>query len=284
MNLAYLELKLAWQLHQQPPEELDEKIRLSLRKMAARQQALENLILRSPEAMQAVVSPQMLSQSVAELRGRYPSGPDFLADLQRYGLDEAGIEAQLSRDLRVERTLERVAASVPPVSETEAEIYYRLHPQSFRIPERRQLRHILLTCEGRAESESSRTMLCELRERLGSLDSFSAAALRLSHCPTSLDGGSLGWVRRGQLYRELENVAFALANGEVSQPVQSEMGWHLLRCDAREAGRVLSFAEVREDLMRRMGEQRRESRRRQWVVELGRRLRNDRPAENPVSC
>jgi len=282
MNDAYRELKLAWQLHGQAPDALPAETRQQLRGTVSRQQALESLILQSPEAMHTAVSPQLLKERLAELQARYPDRAEFLADLKRLGLDEESLETQVARDLLIDGTLERVAADTPAVTETEAEIYYRLHPERFAIPERRQLRHLLMTAPSAAEEAAIERQLQQLRASLTDAEAFAAAALRLSHCPTSLDGGLLGWVRCGQLYAELNAVAFALAAGTVSPPVHSEMGWHLLRCDAIEPGRRLSFAEVRSDLMQRLDERRRERRQRQWIAALGRLAAGSQPVQ--TSC
>lgn len=270
MALAYLELKLSWQLHRQTPEKLPQGQRAELRLTAQRQEALEHRILQSPEAMCAHVPPAETAARLAEIRARYASEAEFVTDLARLGLDAEALAAEIARELVIESVLERVGGTAPAVSETEAEIFYHLHPQRFTRPETRVLRHILLTAGDPAARRAARALLERLRRTQAGATAFAAAALRHSHCPTALDGGRLGLVRRGKLYPELEQAAFALAADEVSPVVATELGLHLVRCDAIEPERRLAFAEVRAEVLRRLSEARQEKARRQWIAALRR--------------
>ena len=134
------------------------------------------------------------------------------------------------------------------VSDTEVEIFYRLHRRRLRSVETRVLRHILITLnddypDNRRPQVQSR--LAAIRETLlDAPEDFAAAALQHSECPTALNGGLLGTVPRGSLYPELEPVAFALQAGELSAIAESPMGLHLLLCEVINAPRELSLAEA----------------------------------------
>jgi len=266
MNAAYLELRLAWQLHGSVPEALPDATRRQLQVTLSRQQVLEQAILQSPEAMHAMVPAAALAGRLEAIRARYADLAEFRADLARLGMDEAALEAQVARELRIESTLERIVAAVPAVTAAEAEIFYHLHPEKFFRPERRQLRHILITFDSRQAGNAARQTLRALCAMAPDAEAFAAAALRHSHCPTALEGGMLGWMVRGQLFATLEKAAFSLVVGELSAPVQSEMGWHLLRCEAIDPESHLPFIEVREVLQEKLGAQRAERRLREWIA------------------
>lgn len=272
MNTGWIELKLAWELHSRPPENLPEAERRQLQATVVRQQAMERLILGSEEAMCTIVPPGAVEERLATIRARYTSDAEMDADLARLGMREENLSSALSRDLVIESVIARIESRVPPVSATDAEIYYHLHPKRFLRPETRQLRHILVTHGSAVESRAAYTQLAQLRPTLQSEDAFAAAALRHSHCPTALEGGKLGQVRRGQLYRELERTAFALAAGALSHVVASEMGWHLLRCDAIAPARLVPFAECRQAIVDHLNGERRKNNLRQWLDALRRSL------------
>ncbi len=59
--------------------------------------------------------------------------------------------------------------------------------------------------------------------------SFEDAAKRYSQCPSKTQGGDLGYFGRGAMVPEFENIAFATAVGEISSPVQTQFGWHLIK-------------------------------------------------------
>lgn len=269
MNTAYLELKLAWQLHSRAPEALAPDEREKLRHTARRQDALESRILQSEEAMCAMVTPAAIEERMADIRARYADGTeDFQRDLAQLGMDQAAFEEAIVRDLIIENTLEQVSSGVPAVSETEAEIFYHLHPQRFTQPETCELRHILITFQDRTERRAAYATLSRLRATLRDGDEFAAAALRYSHCPSSLDGGKLGRVRRGQLYPQIEEAAFVLVAGQLSDIVRSEVGLHLLRCESISVQHCLAFADIKSEIVQKLAAARAERAHRQWIAQL----------------
>lgn len=265
---AYVELKLAWEMFSKAPDSLSGPERDRLGKAARQQRSIEERILRSPEAAGVVVPASTQAARLAEIRRRYGRAEDYEADLQRNGLTAQRLAEAVTRDLRVEAVLERVAARVPAVSTVDAEIFYRLHPQAFERPEARRLRHILITSEDVTGAAAARHTLEKLRREAAAADRFGAAALRHSHCPTALQGGSLGVVKRGQLHAELEPAAFALPADAVSPVLESPAGLHILRCDEVFAAGKMAFAQVRERIMDKLTDQRRRQAQRHWLAAL----------------
>lgn len=140
------------------------------------------------------------------------------------------------------------------ISDTEVEIFYHLHQARFRLPETRVLRHILITLNNEFVENrplQARVRLNDIRKTLiREPQRFAELALKHSECPTSLNGGLLGTVPRGQLYTELEPVAFALQAGELSAIAESPMGLHLMLCDSINPERDLSIAEASPSIRR----------------------------------
>ncbi len=271
MLQGYLELKLAWELFQKAPETLSDPERDRLLDIARKQDSIEQRILSSAEAANVVIPAATVDTRIGEIRQRYPAADDFSQDLTRRGLDESTLVEAVERDLRVESLLEMVAAAVPAVTVVDAEIYYRLHPEAFDRPEARQLRHILITFENDREKAKATRQLEALRSTLKNAEKFSQAALRHSQCPTAMDGGKLGTVKRQQLYAELEPAAFALDEGEISAVLESPIGLHLLRCDEIFPSGMLPFAEACPRIVERLTDKRRREAQRAWIKGLAAR-------------
>lgn len=265
MQTGYLELKLAWELFQKAPDTLSEPERNRLAEVARKQDSIEHRILASAAAANVVVPATTLRSRFAEIRSRYASDEEFAQDMERSGLDETTLSESVERDLRVESILEKVASDVPAVSAVDAEIYYRLHPEAFDRPEARRLRHILITFNSPQEKAEATARLELLRSTGKNAEKFAASALKHSQCPTAVDGGLLGVVKRGQLYEELEPAAFALTEGETSAVLESPIGLHILRCDEIFPSGMLPFAEARDRIIERLTEKRRREAQKSWI-------------------
>lgn len=268
----YLSLKLARELFQKTPKALGEDERAKVAAVAARQMEIERRILTTLEASRVVLPPSAVPQAVAEIRGRFVSEAEFLEELDQSGLDETELAAAIARDLRVEAVLDSVARTAPPVTDTEVEIFYLQHAARFLRPETRSLRHILVTVNEDLPG-SGRTVARErietIRQRLDKdLSRFAEQALKHSECPTAMNGGLLGAVPRGQLYPELETVAFALEAGRMSGIVETALGFHLVLCDAIHPERRAPLAEVRDRLRARIEDGRRAAAQKAWVAGL----------------
>jgi len=108
-----------------------------------------------------------------------------------------------------------------------------------------------------------------LRQRLlKSPERFAEQALKHSECPTAMNGGLLGRMQRGQLYSELETVAFALAAGELSVAVESPLGFHLIYCEAIEAAGQRPLEEVSEKIRTHLRDSRHSALQKAWIAGL----------------
>ena len=265
MQNGYLELKIAHELFHKAPDTLNETELSRLTAIASKQARLEQRILASAEAARVVIPAATLSTRLDEIRQRYASPEEMASDLERNGLGADKLAAAVERDLRIEAVLERVAAVVPPVTAVDAEIYYHLRPEAFDRPEARRLRHILITFENPREKAAARATLETLRSTLPDIEKFSQAAHRHSQCPTAMEGGQLGTVKRQQLFPELEPAAFALDAGEISEVLESPMGLHLLRCDEILPSGMLPFAEVCSRIIEKLTDKRRREAQQGWI-------------------
>lgn len=268
MHSGYIELKLSHELYHKAPDALNPAERQRIAITAARQHELEKRILASAEAALVHVPAATLQNRLDEIARRYPDQTAMEQDLASIGLNNTDLAEAVERDLRIEAVLDKIAATATPATRVDAEIYYHLHPAAFNRPETRRLRHILITFENYGERQRQTALLEGLRPSLYNLERFAEAALRYSHCPSALEGGQLGVIGRGQLYPELEPAAFALAEGEISEVLESPIGLHLLYCEAIPPSGPIPFEEVVERIIDRLDEQRRRKAQRQWIAAL----------------
>jgi peptidyl-prolyl cis-trans isomerase C len=269
---AYLTLKLAGELYHKSPAALAADERRRVDAVAARQNEIEGRILATPEAARVVLPPSAVDASIATIRARYDSDESFLLDLAGNGLDDARLRRAVMRDLAVEAVLEGVASRAGNVGDIEVEIFYLMHRERFRVPETRNLRHILATINDAvagSRRQEARAKIEAMRDRvLVSMERFAQEALRHSECPTAMNGGQLGRLPRGQLFAELEPAAFALVAGETSSVLESPLGFHIIRCDDIQPARQLALEEVNARIRQQLEDSRRRKAQKAWIAGL----------------
>jgi peptidyl-prolyl cis-trans isomerase D len=135
------------------------------------------------------------------------------------------------------------------VSEDEIRGAYDVESAASLLGDRRESRHILLLVGEQRSAEQAEQQLREFKDRLDGGDDFSEIAAEFSEDPGSATvGGELGLVGKGVFDPEFERVLWSLAEGEVSEPVSTEFGYHLIRLDRIEVTEYPSFDEQRADV------------------------------------
>ena len=81
---------------------------------------------------------------------------------------------------------------------------------------------------------------------------FEAAASAHSTCPSKDAGGDLGTFTRGQMVPEFEEAVFNMKNGEVSGPVKTQFGYHLIKVDTKNEAKAASFDEVKNKIVQQL--------------------------------
>jgi peptidyl-prolyl cis-trans isomerase C len=244
----------------------------AIARTADRSFELESLVLASPEAADVVVTAERLDAAMAELAGRYPERAEFLADLDRNGLDEPVLRMALRRELTFDTCLQRVGARRPRITDLDERLFFDLHRQRFSEPERRSVRQILITVNDdypENRRDAARDRISELAAKLAERPSrFPSLARKHSECPSALEGGRLGTLQQGQLYPELDALLFRLGEGEVGGPLESELGFHLLWCEKIYPGRSQPFNQVRPRIRQVLEDRAARHCQKNWITQL----------------
>ncbi|MCC5795387.1 MAG: SurA N-terminal domain-containing protein [Chromatiales bacterium] len=149
----------------------------------------------------------------------------------------------------IEVSLAELAASIE-VDEEDLRAAYEQQRSRFMSAEERRARHILFAIDSRTDAATARARAEEAAARLAAGEDFAALARELSDDPGSAAvGGDLGFAARGVFVGAFEDTLFALEDGQTSDPVQTEFGWHIIRLEETRGEAGLSFAEARDELL-----------------------------------
>ena len=126
------------------------------------------------------------------------------------------------------------------LTEEEKKAFFEAQKQSFSKPETASAKHILVDSEEKANDILGKINAGEV--------SFEDAAKEHSTCPSKDAGGDLGTFGRGQMVPEFENALFNMNNGEVSGPVKTQFGYHLIKLENKNESSIPEYDEVAEEV------------------------------------
>jgi len=148
------------------------------------------------------------------------------------------VKISLLKQYAVAKTLNNITAT-----EEEIQEFYNKYKDTFRKPESLRASHILVDDE-----EAALNIISEIKDGL----EFSEAAKKYSKCPSNVNGGDLGYFTKGRMVPEFENAAFELNKGEMSKPVKTQFGYHIILVTDKKEASDSSIEEVRDELERQI--------------------------------
>lgn len=180
------------------------------------------------------------------------------ADIKKY-YESNMHEFKVDEQLRVEYVTFSAADLQSQISVTEEEVkkYYDEHAAEFGTQEQRQAAHILISAAAQASgSEKDAAKLKAeniLQQVKQSPQAFANLAKQHSHDTGSAAvGGDLGMIARGAMVPPFEEAVYKLKVGEISELVQTDFGFHIIKLVAIEPAKIKPYSEVKNDIMQKM--------------------------------
>lgn len=145
------------------------------------------------------------------------------------------------------------------VSDEDARKYFEAHADSFAEVEQVRARHILIPApENAPEPEVARALeeIKGIRKEIAGGKKFVEVAKARSKAPDAAGGGEIGWIKHGTIFTPVEDAAFALKPGQVSEPVRSPIGWHLVLVEERREPGSPTFEQAKSRIVKTLAEER----------------------------
>ncbi len=175
------------------------------------------------------------------------------AEAQKEGMDKKPEVQRLldftKRDLLARLYLDKASKSIKDPTEDDAKAFYEKNKAQYATPESVHLRHILVKTEKEAQ---------DALKRLKKGEKFEDLARKISICPSKGQGGDLDWVAKGTLLGEVENAAFSMDKGQITGPVKSKFGYHVLFLEDKKPAQQSSFDQVKDYIVEQLRFQRRQ--------------------------
>ena len=260
------------QMGQQTPEMMSDRDRTALQRRVLEDMVDKSLIEGFAVKAGIEASDEEIDRAIEEVLSRAHISEDELREaLKKDNLNYQEYRDQIRDQLIKAKMIQREIRSRINITDKQIEEYYLDHPDEFRAEEGVVLRHILFPLTHPPAPEVVDATVKEAsRVRQEILDGkpFPESAKQYSNDPTAGQGGWLGFFRKGALSPEMEAGIVDLEEGEVSEPVQTALGIHLLKVEERTTGDIRPLEKVKSGIQEKLYEEAAERQFEEWRKEL----------------
>lgn len=191
-----------------------------------------------------------IDAALAEMIKQY-QGPQLPEELNAE--DEKKIKEEIELQMKVERMLQNVCKDVSEPSQEVVLKFYEENKEQFKSAEQIRVGHIVKHISWQTDEAAADDVIRKAQDELKNGAVFETLAQKYSDCPEN--GGDLGYIERGQMVEEFEDVVFNLNVGEISDVFRTRFGFHIARLYDRKPPVVPDLKEVKGRIVSELKEQ-----------------------------
>ena len=178
--------------------------------------------------------------------------PKFTAD------DEKKIKSNIELQMKIERLLQQITSNLAKPSDRDIADYYQENKEQLKIPESVRVSHIIKRIGSRADEKAALSVMQQAQQLLNKGMIFSSVVAKYSDCPDN--DGDLGYVVKGQMVEEFEDVVFKLGTGEASNIFKTRFGFHIAKVYDKKSAVLPELNQIKDQIARQVTEQLRKDR------------------------
>ena len=231
----------------------------------------EELLYQASQEKDITVPEARIDEELASIKDRFPSEEEFSKALAGIDMSQADLTRKIKRGVAIEKLLKEHVLQDVTVSEEESRAFYDQNAGMFEKPEQVQARHILIKTEDsatEAQKAEARQKIEDVRKKAVEGEDFGALAQEYSEGPSNVRGGDLGYFSRGQMVKPFEDVAFALKEGEISEVVETQFGYHIIEVTDRQPSSVVAFDTAQVQIAEQLKQEKSRRQIRQYIDSL----------------
>jgi parvulin-like peptidyl-prolyl isomerase len=197
------------------------------------------------------IPPEQVQAALAKLKEQYDNPEQLYKDFNAENDEQ--ITRDIEKQMRVEQRIGQVCKDLPKPSQAAIQKYYEENQEQFKSGERTRVAHIVRYVNWQTDEQTAYEAISKAHEELKSGAVFEAVVDKYTDCADS--GGDLGFVMKGQMVEEFEDVVFNLGAGQVSDIFRTRFGFHIAKVYAKEPAAVASLEEVKDRITDALKEQ-----------------------------
>ena len=192
-----------------------------------------------------------VDDKLAQMRAQFPSPADFEKALTSANLTEKQFKAFTRKNIVIDNLLQKEVLGKISVSDADAKKFYDENQDKFKAPEQTRASHVLITVDQKAtpeEKKKAKEKADAIKKRVAAGEDFAAVAKAESKCPSAAKGGDLGYFGKGQMVPAFEEAAFSLKPGQISEVVETQFGYHIIKVTDRKQAETVKFNDVKDKI------------------------------------
>jgi parvulin-like peptidyl-prolyl isomerase len=211
------------------------------------------------EVLQDILAKQKLSMQ------------EFSKNLAKEGKSLDSVKKEIRGQMMRARLLRREVKSKILVSDEEIGEYYNKNRQEYEGKETVRIKQILLLLPPNADKTiiaKVKNEAMQLRKRIKNGESFDLLALNYSQGPAAAQGGDVGFIGKGTIIPEVEAAAFSLPVGQVSEVIESSVGFHIIQVVDKKGAGLKPIAAVREEIKTKIEDEKLDKKFDEWIASV----------------
>ena len=190
------------------------------------------------------INEEELKKRTSAIKSYYDSEEAFLRTLNEKGTNLTEFERDMREQMLAQELIEKEVASSIVITPGEIKELYDKNKDKLISPDKIKLKGIMTRKIDGADNAAAREKIEDVAKELKSGRDFSTTAIERSEGPYAKNGGDMGYVYRGQLLGELDETIFSLKNGEISDIIETPIGYHVFLAEDVQPARPLELDEV----------------------------------------
>lgn len=216
-------------------------------KQALEQLVSAELLYQAAAKVEVTDLDKQIDAKLAQGKARFANEQDFAKAIKDLEMNEKDLREYTRRDLLISKFVETNIVPKIKVTEEDARKFYDQNPDKFTRSESVKASHILIGVDSKASADDkkkAREKAEKLRKDLAGGADFAALAKENSTCPSSQQGGDLGFFGKGQMVPPFEQAAFSMKPGEISDVVETQFGYHIIKLIEKKGAESVSFKDA----------------------------------------
>lgn len=209
---------------------------------------LQELLWQEAQRREIIVSDAEIDEQLEKMKAGFDTEQAFLFKIREGGFTEATYRENIRQQRSVQRMVSEDISSKIEISDAEILDFYVANMDRMTVPEQVRARHILINLQSDDDDARAAAMakITAVQKEIENGAGFALTAMQRSEGPSANQGGDLGFFGRGKMVPAFEEVAFALQPGEISDVVETQFGFHIIKVEERQEGRVVPVEEATE--------------------------------------